>query len=253
MRELENPRDRHPSALKSLVVAAIMILNGQAHAEVVDTNRPGFSFTPGVVAKGRWQLETGVSYDRADGRSRSVSLPLAELRFGVAEGVEVFLSSVSWSDVEVANTSESGLVDMAIGTKMALTEANARTRMAILLQVSVPVGDSAFSSDRVDPSAAFVWTHDGRVPLAGTVKVSRFREGFQLDNGLKLPFWARGNHSAFAEWELNLPEGGEDAHWLNGGYQWLLDDRTQVDASAGLGLNDAAGDYRVAAGFSVLF
>jgi hypothetical protein len=228
-------------------------LCGHAHAQVIDTNRPGFSFTPGVVAKGRWQLETGVSYDRADDRSRSRSLPLAEARFGVAEDVEVFLSSVSWSEVETTGTRESGLVDMAIGTKVALTDANAKTRMAILFQVSVPVGDSEFSSDRYDPSAAFVWTHDGRIPLAGTVKISRFREGFQLDNGLKLPFWARGNHSAFVEWEANLHEGGEDAHWLNGAYQWLLDDRTQLDASAGIGLNGEAGDYRIAAGFSILF
>jgi hypothetical protein len=125
--------------------------------------------------------------------------------------------------------------------------------MAILLQLSVPVGNSDLSSDRFDPGAAFVWTHAGRIPLAGTVKVSRSRDGFRLDNGLKLPFSLGGTHSAFVEWEASLPEGGSDAHWLNGGYQWLLDDRIQFDANAGIGLNDRAGNYRIGAGFSILF
>jgi hypothetical protein len=231
-----------------------LILPGTVFSQVVDTNRPGFSFTPGVVAAGRWQLETGIAYDRPDSDSQSLTLPLAEARFGLSDGVEIFVSSVSWSDADSGAGSARGLVDMALGTKLALTEADAKTRMAALFQLSVPVGDSDFSSDRYDPSAALIWTHAGRVPLAGTVKVSRFRDGFQLDNGLKLPFSLGGAHSAFVEWEANLPEGsGNDTHWLNGGYQWLLDDRTQLDANAGVGLNDRAGDYRLGAGFSILF
>jgi hypothetical protein len=231
-----------------------LTLPGTAFSQVVDTNRPGFSFTPGVVAVGRWQLETGVAYDRPDSGSHSITLPQAEVRFGLSDGVEIFVSSISWSDADSGASSSRGLSDMAVGTKLALTESDAKTRMAVLFQLSVPVGDSDFSSDRFDPSAAFIWTRQDRVPLAGTVKVSRFRSGFQLDNSLKLPFSLGGAHSAFFEWEANLPEGsGNDTHWLNGGYQWLLDDRMQLDANAGIGLNDRAGDYRLGAGFSILF
>lgn len=231
-----------------------LVLPGSVFSQVVDTNRPGFSFTPGVVAAGRWQLETGIAYDSPGSSSNSISLPLAEARFGLSDGVELFVSSISWKDADFGGSSARGLVDMAVGTKIALSDVDARTRMAVLFQLSVPVGDSGFSSDRYDPSAAFIWTHDGRLPLAGTVKVSRFRDGFQLDNGLKLPFSLGGAHSAFFEWEANLPEGSSnDTHWLNGGYQWLLNDSTQLDASAGVGLNDRAGDYRLGAGFSILF
>jgi hypothetical protein len=249
------PRSQSRRLSWSLAGAIVALaLPGMAVGQVVDTNRPGFSFTPGVVADGRWQLETGIAYERPDSGSHSISLPQAEARFGLSDGVEIFLSSISWSDAEFGDGSARGLLDMAVGTKVALTEAYAKTRMAVLFQLSVPVGDGDFSSDRYDPSAAFIWTHDGRVPLAGTVKVSRFRNGFQLDNGLKLPFSLGGAHSAFVEWEANLPEGrSNDTHWLNGGYHWLLDDRTQLDANAGIGLNDRAGDYRLGAGFSILF
>lgn len=239
--------------LPALAIVMLLSLPNAVLGEVVDTNRPGFSFTPGVVAAGRWQLETGIAYDRPDSGSHSVSLPLAEARFGLSDGVEIFVSSISWKDADSGAGSASGLVDMAVGTKLALTDGAAETRMAVLFQLSVPVGNGEFSSDRYDPSAAFIWTHDGGIPLAGTVKVSRFRDGFQLDNGLKLPFSLGGAHSAFFEWEANLPEGGNATHWLNGGYQWLLDDRLQLDANAGAGLNDRAGDYRLGVGFSILF
>jgi len=125
--------------------------------------------------------------------------------------------------------------------------------MAFVVQVSAPVGDDELSSDRWDPSAAFVWTYDGALPLAGTAKVSKFAGGYQLDNGLKLPFATSGGNSAFVEWEANLPEGGDDAHWLNGGYQWLIDDVAQFDLNGGLGLNSTAGDYRIGLGYSIRF
>jgi hypothetical protein len=246
--------DSHGRSVSLAATILMLILPGTVFSQVVDTNRPGFSFTPGVVPVGRWQLETGISYDRFNSSSDSTSLPLAEARFGLTDGVELFVSSVNWVDRTNGTSSSSGLADMAVGTKLALTGAEAKTRMALLFQVSLPVGDSDFTSDRYDPSAAFIWTYNGRVPMAGTVKVSRFREGFQLDNSFKLPFSLGGAHSTFVEWEANLPEGpGNDTHWINGGYQWLLNDRTQLDANAGFGLNDRAGDYRLGAGFSVLF
>ena len=48
-------------------------------------------------------------------------------------------------------------------------------------------------------------------------------------------------------------ESGDTLHWLNGGYQWLLDDSRQIDFNAGVGLNDDAGDWRFGAGFSMQF
>jgi hypothetical protein len=125
--------------------------------------------------------------------------------------------------------------------------------MAILLQVSAPTGDASISSDRWDPSAAFIWAHSGVLSLAGTAKLTHSANGTQFDNGLKLILPAASGRTAFLEWELNWPEGGDAAHWLNGGYQWLLSEHFQVDVNAGLGLNGEAGDYRLGVGLSRLF
>ncbi len=142
---------------------------------------------------------------------------------------------------------------MAVGAKVNVSNAEAKTQMALLFQLSVPLGDDSFSSDRWDPSLAFIWAHKGDIAIAGTVKVSKFQSGYQLDNGLKVPFSWGDVHSGFVEWEASLPEDGGTTHWLNGGYQWLPSDRNQLDFNAGLGLNDRAGDYRLGVGFSIRF
>ena len=234
-------------AASLLAFAAPDRVAGQA----IDTNRPGFSFSPNVVERGQWQLETGINYVWSDSDTNTTSLPAAEVRIGVADHLEIFLSSLGWSKTRSADGDASGLVDMALGSKVNISNAKAGTLMALLFQLSVPVGDDNFSSDRWDPSIAFIWSCSCDLAIAGTVKISEFRSGYQLDNGLKLPFSLGEAGSAFVEWEANLPEGGGSSHWLNGGYQWLIEHRMQLDFNAGLGLNGRAGDYRLGIGFSI--
>jgi hypothetical protein len=248
-----SPAGKPWKSLWPWVVVGVFISPSVVAAQTIDTNRPGFSYSPNVVEPGQWQLETGIAYTRADSDTRSTSLPLAEVRVGVADEVEVFVSSLGWSETKSGGREVNGLVDMALGTKVHVSDAESNTQLALLFQVSVPTGDDNFSSDRWDPSVGLVWTHNGPVALAGTAIVREFESGYQLDNSLKMPFSWGEVHSAFVEWEMNLPEDGGGSHWLNGGYQWLIDNRTQVDFNAGVGLNDRAGDYRLGVGFSVLF
>ena len=228
-------------------LAIACFVPGAVLAQAIDTNRPGFSFSPNVVAPGAWQVETGLTYTRIDSNNDSTSLPQAEFRYGMADEVELFVSSLGWVDADGA----SGFLDPAIGAKVSLSDARATVNMAMLFQLSVPIGGDDVSSDSWDPSLAFVWAMNGGLGLAGTVKISEFDDDFQVDNGLKLPFTINDTQSAFVEWEANLPENGGSSHWLNAGYQWLLDDRMQVDFNAGAGLNDRAGDYRLGVGFSM--
>lgn len=233
--------------------AALSLLSSGAGADPIDTNRPGFSFSPGVVGKGAWQLETSLGYARADGGVRALSLPNAELRYGVGNDLELFVSGLSWIDAEAGGSSISGFGDMAVGTKIALGDLDASTRMALLFLVTVPTGKTGLTSDSWDPSLGFVWATSGRLPLAGTAKVTDLDGTFQFDNGLKLPFTLNDRQSLFIEWEANLPERGSSTHWLNSGFQWLLSDDIQVDFGADLSLSDFGDDYRIAAGFSTRF
>lgn len=219
-------------------------------AQAIDTNRPGFSFTTGVVAPGKLQLETGLGWARENDDSRSLTIPQAEFRYGVGSDVEVFASNLGWLD---NNDGSSGLLDPKIGAKVNFGDARSAFDMALLFEVSVPIGDRDLSNDRWNPALGFVWAYAGQLPLAGTAKLSKFGSDYQFDNGLKAVFQVADGQSAFVEWEANLPESGGSTHWLNGAYQLLLDQDMQVDASAGIGLNDRAGDYRIGVGFSYRF
>lgn len=244
------------SAKPLLAMALAVLIQSPATrlvAQTIDTNRPGFSFTPGVVPEGMLQFESGVAYDRPDSDSHTTSLPVVELRYGLGADAEIFASGITWNDSDEGGASDSGFGDVNIGAKLALSEPGATFATALLLQVSAPVGDDAFSSDSWDPSGAFIWTFAGSTTLAGTVKFSHFDDFLQIDNSLKLPLSLGGPHSAFLEWEANLREGGDDAHWLNGGYQWLMSERIQLDVNFGVGIDDDAGDYRMGVGFARLF
>ena len=234
-----------------LLTALGLALSSSAVAQSIDTNRPGFSFTPGVVGKGRWQVETGLGYSQNDSDSETLSLPNAEIRYGSGERVEVFVSSLGWAEDDSNGSKASGLTDIAVGTKIAVSEPGAATRMAVLLQLSLPTGDDRFSSDDVDPAVAVIWTHSGRFNLAGTARISDAPGGARFDNGLKLPFAIDDRRSWFVEWEANIPESGGSSHWMNGGFQWLMQDNIQIDLNAGVGLNDRAGDFRLGVGFSI--
>ena len=232
------------------VIAMTMTVAAPVGAEAIDTNRPGFSFTTGIVSPGTWQLETGLGLTRENDDSRTLSLPQAELRYGVGNDVEVFVSSLGWLDNDEGS---SGLIDPNIGAKVNFGDPGSPLDMALLFEISVPIGDSDLSNDRWNPELGFVWAYAGKLPLAGTAKLSKFGDDYQFDNGLKLPFSIRDGQSAFVEWEANLPESGGSTHWLNGAYQVLLEQHMQLDASVGLGLNDRTGDYRFGVGFSYRF
>jgi hypothetical protein len=237
--------------LASAAIAAALV--NVVNAEPIDTNRPGFSFTPGVVGKDVWQLETSLGYSRGDNGARSLSLPNAELRYGIGDDVELFISGISWTDAESGGSSTSGFGDMSVGTKIAMGGAGSPTRMALLFLVSVPTGKDGLSSDSWDPALGFVWSTSGKLPLAGTAKVTERDGRLQFDNGLKLPFTLNDRQSVFVEWEANVPESGSSTHWLNSGFQWLLSDEIQVDLGLDLSVSEFGDDYRFAAGFSRRF
>lgn len=233
--------------LSSIVFCSFAFSN-YAFSQTIDTNRTGFTYSPRVVEPGRWQLEAGATSVRTSDGSWTSSLPTAELRAGVSDGVEVFLTSVSWQKTEAS----SGLVDMALATKINISDAADRTQLAFMFELSIPTGNSEFSSDRWDPSMSFVWLHSGDITIQGQVQVTQHHDGFQLDNGFTFPHRWNDKHSGFLEWEANVPEHGEIANWFNFGHYWLIDDHLQLDFDVGIGLSDAADNYRFDVGFSIL-
>ena len=169
-------------------------------AQTIETNRPSFSFSPNVVPRGVWQMETGITYTRINSNADVTSLPQAEFRYGIAEDVELFISSLGWVDAEGA----SGFCRPDVRCQSPRRRCRIDSRHGIPVQLSVPIGGNEVSTDSWDPGIAFIWSMSGGLGLSGTVLLSEFDGDFQVGNGLTLPFTINDTQSAFVEWEAQL-------------------------------------------------
>jgi len=235
------------------IYLALIALPSVTFAQAIDTNRPGFTSSSTVVARGQWQIETGLDYTRGTDSSRTWSLPVAEFRVGVANRLEFFLNGISWTWQDTGQADHNGHKDMGAGLKFSLTGGDSLFSTALLGQLSVPVGDKNFTSDRWDPTVAFIWASNSDVAVSGMVKISNFKSGYQLDNGLKWAMLIGDSVTTFIEWEANVPESGDNTHWMNLGCQLLKNSNTQLDINAGIGLTSMSDDYRLGVGFSHRF
>ena len=250
---MKDQRRRSRLTIGLLTCLLSCLLPGLTCAQAIDTNRPGFSYATTTVAPGNWQFESGLAWNEPGDDDESWALPSLELRVGLADSLEVYLSNLSWQNASAPGNDVHGWLDPIVGVKLRLDDGDRIWGAALLAQVSVPLGENAFSTDRWDPAVAFAWSLGTAIPLAGSARVTWLDDEVLFDNGLKLP-WSLGDRQViFAEWEANVREDSDDAHWLNAGYQFLIDAERQLDLNAGWGLNDDAGDFRVGAGFSMRF
>ena len=233
-----------------LVIVASGPANAQS-ADPINTERPGFSFSPFVLDPGKWQIETGYSYTRDDDADFTLqTLPQVLLRFGLSDEIELQFGwpGLAWRDV--GNSSDSGMTDAALIMKIQLTEDTAATPVAFLAGLSLPIGDSEFSSDSIDPTIGAAWSHSR---FFGTVLITRADGDYDFQNGVGVGFALNNDVSAYAEWQVSLPENGGSGHQLNGGVLWLRQNNMQWDANISLGLNDRVPDFSIGGGFSYRF
>jgi hypothetical protein len=221
-------------------------------SDPINTERPSFSASPVVLSPGVWQIESGYQYTRdRDGIDLDLqNFPQALLRYGMTDEIELQFSwpGLAWRDI--GNSSDSGMTDAAIGAKIQLSDDGAPLMVAFLASLSLPTGDSEFTSDRYDPTIGVAWSHSR---FFGTAALSRNGGDYAFNNGVGLNFALRQDTSAYAEWQATLPENGGSVHRLNGGVLWLQQNNMQWDLNASLGLNDNAPDFSIGGGLSYRF
>ncbi len=90
-----------------------------------------------------------------------------------------------------------------------------------------------------------------RWSLGATVATRRFRSDHRTVTSPSFSVGrSLGEHVAtFVEYGATLGEGLHTMHRLDHGYTWLLNARTQLDASLGVALSPAAPDFFVGVGW----
>lgn len=241
--------------------------------EPLVTDRPDRTESTHSIPAGFAQFEVGWTYigNESMGETRgSHSLPEALLRVGIGGGFEarVGFSGFIFEDGSVAGTTasdthDSGAGDTSLGLKLEVARWTGG-RIAVLGSASLPTGADGFSSQRVDPAFLLLVSH----PLG-----DRFGVGYNvglrwatesdasgdLDTQLEAPYSlslgvaVTDRLSAFLEGfgAFGLDSNRPAEHSLDSGFVLLLTNVYQLDVSGGVGLNEAADDWFIGAGFSV--
>jgi hypothetical protein len=238
--------------------------------DALETDRPDFVEASTTVGKGVLQIESGYTYirnDDADDNSITHSAGEFLFRYGVYEdwlelrlGVFPFSQSVG---SPAPSTTHSGLDDLYVGAKIALTpQEGFWPEMALVPQMTVPTGHNAVTANKWLPGINWLYGWDVTDFIAIGAS-TQFNSAVDDESNRKYTEWAQAitinynladNVGAYTEWFAFFPTGAESAqveHYIDGGITYRPNPDMQFDVRAGLGLTGASDVYFVGTGFTI--
>lgn len=250
-----------------------------ADALVISTDRPSFSDGTGFVPIGHFQLETGYTFtyrDRDDVETKRHNAPEILARVGlIADRLELRLSTAgySWSRTEdgsgVEASAAEGWNDSTLGLKLKVADQSGwLPRLAIVAQSTLGIGSDGVSNQIAEPTLKLAWSYDLGQSLGddwkGTTLGGNFNVAWPTTDGdrftqgqgsMYFAFPVAEGLSGFVEYYVIGPSSkdGDEAHYVDFGGAYLLNNRIQLDARAGFGLNDEADNAFVGFGVSFLY
>jgi len=246
---------------------------------VISTDRPSFSDGTGFVPIGHFQLETGYTFtfrnrndvetQRHNGPEILARVPLIEDRFEL----RLITAGYTWSRTDEGDgagfNSSAGWSDISLGFKLKLADQDRwLPRVALGAQTTLGVGSDNISNQITEPTLKLIWSYDlGQsfgddwkgFTLGGNLNIAwptaggdRFTQG---QGSVYLCFPIADRLSGFAEYYVIGPnsKGTDAAHSVDIGGAYLLNDRVQLDARAGFGINREADNLVLGIGVSFLF
>ena len=219
--------------------------------EPINTERPSFSSSPLALSPGTVQLEAG--YQFTDDAADVQTYPLALLRLGLLERLELQVSWPGTSRVDAGRGSIDGSNDTSIGVKWQVTGDDAAVPLALFAGLSLPTGNRAFSSDSVDPSLGLFWTYTSTLSWFGTAALSESNGDTTLSNGIGITFPISARVGGFIEYVGQFGSGNGPSHAVNGGITVAPQSNFQWDVNVGVGVNDRSPDLSVGAGVAYRF
>ncbi len=239
--------------------------------EPLITDRPDFTEASVTVGRGVVQIESGYTYlsdDNGASSSREHIFPEMLMRVGVL--ADWFELRVGYTLIEgtthtfgEGRATFTGSNDLYLGMKLALTgQAGVLPEMAIVPQMFVPSGSSDHTAGETLPGVNWLygWDVTDFIATGGSTQVNR-----RLDDETGDPYaefaqsWTIGYSladrvGAYTEWFCLAPDGADSNHnenYFDGGVTFLVTDNVQLDARAGVGLNEAAADMFSGLGLSI--
>jgi hypothetical protein len=246
------------------LVAVVRLAAQQPDTLPIDTDRPDFTDGVHSVAPGRIQLETGYTYQQGRGPSaaNSRSFPEALVRVGITSRAEIRVGEnyLVDRDAGVGAATSNGFDDLYLGTKIGVIDQHgAQPALSVEAQARVPTGQSAVSGNtdrRLLPGGAILLGWESSGPWSAGIELFATRTADAHGQGvasLSVQYQAAARVQFYGECFSIRPIGaGEGAEqYANSGILVLLSRNLQIDARAGVGLNQQADRYFVGAGVAV--
>lgn len=207
------------------------------HAEPLIADRPGFSTGTHTVSPGHYNIELGVQAE-----SGSHGFPLSNVRIGLTPRAEL---DIQWGGWHFADGSTS-VGDLTVGAKYRLPDAGG-LKLSVLGLLMLPSGNVNPEGSRAAPLAALLWSH-ATTGLFGMFQLASSNPG-SLQTNLQTAVGASFTHTGqlgsyielYADHPLN--HTGDDSYMVDGGFAWLLDERTQLDLHLALDASGNASDF----------
>ncbi len=247
--------------LKSSLVLIFLLISSGLAAQNIISDRPGIGDGVSTLMRSQIQLETGFEMlctnNTGSSCHRQFAVPLALLRFGVSDRVELrLIQSYVFRDFSYGSIYQSykGFSNTSIGSKFKLTEnADRGTQSAALIEVVIPTGSENVASDMFLVSLRYLHSWD-------------FSESGNLNSNIGI-YWAEEQaisliysfavgYAVNDQWGIFIEPFGDFYQFedfnisLDGGVTYLVNQKMQVDVSAGTGLNNDF--YFIGLGFSWL-
>jgi len=245
-------------------------------AEDIVTDRPDFTESAVVVPRGMVQIEAGFTWtdpgdpqppvppeegeepppplgERSDDFKEFTTAPEVLIRWGFADNLELRVGLPN--QIEISD-GPSGVGDGSVGVKWQLGPNRFGLDYALIAGVSVPIGDSEFTSDGVDPSLIFIvgddingkWSYGAQVG-GGVATGGSEDEAFVLASfAFARQLGRRG--STFFEFFGEDQESTPSSVLFHHGYAWQVNSNFQLDLRMGVGLTDESPDGLFGAGVS---
>lgn len=238
-----------------------------------DPDRPRFRSSKGVVPVGRFAVQAGTTYtfDDEDGTEvNTLAGPELLVRTGIMPRLEGRVGWGGYQEVEVETSGftdrTSGVTDMFVGAKFDVVSENngAVPALVVVGEVSLPVGDDDFTSDRADPSVEIAFDYDNLHDIfgvSGGVQLASLENQTTDDDYLQtaasVSFDQEWNEEieTFLEYFafFNDDDDIDDAHFLQTGGIITIVPNVTLDAKVGVGLTTESSDFFAGAGAAVSF
>lgn len=236
-------------------------------------DRPRTRSSVGVVPVGRFSVEGGATYtfDDEDGvEVETVAGPELLVRTGIMPRLEGRIGWTGFQRVDVSTTgfdeTTDGVTDMTAGVKLSIIDKNTGfvPAMVGVAELSLPVGDDEFSSDRVDPSVEIAFDYNNLHEIygfSGGVRVASLENQATDDDfiqtGVSLSFDQRWDEQVetFAEYFAFFSSDSDvdDTHFAQTGVIFKILPHVTIDARVGAGLTSESTDVFAGAGGSISF